>query len=162
MQQKPSKKPYVKLGLIKLDIKNACIHPNTYKYIRYDIVNKLKNPNDIIHQVKSIGHGDTDKILCLTNLFFICVKSDKIDMMQRIIDHFKDEKNVQNFIVNAYDRDYTPLMHATYNGCIESVKFLLSYGANIDIINKDGEDIFSATTAGLNKALTAEKVLKLL
>lgn len=151
------KKPFVKLGHVKLDVNNARIHPNTYKYIRYEILGKLKNEADIIYEVKSLGTAANDKIICLTNLFFACVKEDKIGLMQRIMDVYKNDKPVQKFIANAYDRDYTPLMHAVYRGRIESVKFLLSFGADINNINIKNETVFSAAFEGLKDQLKDPK-----
>jgi len=151
------KKPFVKLGHVKLDVSNARIHPNTYKYIRFEILGKLKNEADIIYEVKSLGTAANDKIICLANLFFACVKEDKIGLMQRIMDVYKNDKPIQKFIANAYDRDYTPLMHAVYRGRIESVKFLLSFGADINNINIKNETVFSAAFEGLKDQLKDPK-----
>jgi len=158
-----SKIPFVNLKQVNLDPKNTKIHKNTYKYISSCLFdNSNYNEHEIITLTKKIGTSKNDKIICLANLFSIAIKSDRISLMQRIMDEYKDCKETQKFIVNAYNKDYTPLMRAAYNGSIESVKFLLGYGADIKIINIENEDIFSATKVGLVEKIKAKPHLKLL
>lgn len=140
------KKPdvFVNLKIVKLNLNNAAVHPKVYNYIRSLIL--AHSEPDVIRITKSIGLSPNDKTICLTNLFFICVRQDKTALMQRIIDFVTENERL--YMVNAYDRKYTPIMQAAYNGSANSVKLLLNWGADVNIINVDGEDAFSATSAG--------------
>jgi hypothetical protein len=135
-----------------LDIHNASINPRIYNYLNY-IFDK-KQEIDIIRDANHIGYKVNDKILVLTNLFFLCARKNRVSLMQRIVTHIKEyyPKNNQeyiNFMINAYDRGNTPLMHAAYNGSISCLKILLIWGANINEINSYNEDIVSAANNGL-------------
>lgn len=130
--------------------------------IHYYIMNLLKTEPDIyviINTVKMIGYSHIDKLLCLTMLFQICVRQEKASLMQRIIDGISDSD--RQFMVNAYDRKYTPLMQAAYNGSVSSVKLLLIWNANINEINVDGEDISAAIDAGLKDQIKKTPLLEI-
>jgi hypothetical protein len=130
--------------------------------VYYYIVNLLKTEPDIyviINTVKMIGYSNIDKLLCLTMLFQICVRQEKASLMQRIIDGISDSD--RKFMVNAYDRKYTPLMQAAYNGSVSSVKLLLIWNANVDEINIDGEDISAAIDAGLRDQIKKTPLLEI-
>jgi hypothetical protein len=148
---------YVNLSLIKLDRNNTKIHPKAYNYIKSLI---LTHPEpEVIRITKAIGVNHFDKIVCLTNLFFICVRQDKTSLMQRIIESVSQIEKV--FMVNANDREYTPIMHAAYNGSANSIKYLIHWGADINIVNKDGENVFSAADAGLKDEIVKFPSLEL-
>jgi hypothetical protein len=154
------KKPdvYLNLKLVKLD-NTSCskISGRVYHFI-LDLVKRESDMN-VINTVRMIGFSPNDKLLCLTMLFQICVRQDKASMMQRIIDSVS--KSDRLFMVNAFDRKYTPLMQAAYNGSVSSVKLLLIWGANIDEINIDGEDVYSATIAGKDSQIKKTPLLEI-
>ena len=135
---------------------SAKINSIVFKYIKSLLNNK--NEFDIIKLTKAIGYSPIDKIICLANLFFICVKQDKISLMQIIIDSINEKE--KEFIINAYDRDYTPLMQAAYYGSFNSLKLLLIWGADVNSINIHEEDVTTAAKEGLKNSLKSLKEKK--
>lgn len=127
-----------------LDLNNTNIHAKIFNYLNYIL--REEQENEIIKQTLSIGVSLNDKIIVLANLFFICVRTDKISLIQNIIRsvQFRFKENSQKYIyymVNAYDRNYTPLMRAAYNCSTICLRLLLIWGANMDVININGDDI---------------------
>jgi hypothetical protein len=160
-KQNAIKKPdvYLNTKLKKLTNTSCSVIPGK---VYYYILNLLKTEPDIyviINTVKMIGFSHIDKLLCLTMLFQICVRQEKASLMQRIIDGISDSD--RKFMVNAYDRKYTPLMQAAYNGSVSSVKLLLIWNAKIDEINIDGEDISAAVDAGLRDQIKKTPLLEI-
>lgn len=148
---------FVNLKQIKLCQNNTAIHAKVYNYIKGLIMTQPEP--DVIRMTRSLGVSPNDKTICLTNLFFICVRQDKTSLMQRIIDSVNDFERM--YMVNAYDRKYTPIMQAAYNGSANSVKLLLTWGADVNVINVDGEDIYSATAAGVKDAIAKHPNLEI-
>jgi len=160
---KEKEKPpvFLNMKMIKLDVNNTTIHPKVYNYI----VNLLSccDDNDVIYKTITIGINQTDKIMALAQLFFVCVRRDKISIMQKIMDHpiVTNSDSTKHFIVNAYDRGYTPVMRAAYVGSSKAIKLLLHWGADPNPINIDGENIFDALNAGLRDAIKANPLLEI-
>ena len=151
--------PYIFKQIVKFDLRESSkIRSGTYNHIRDKILcagTKIqKDPNSIIIETMALG-GDrfNDQVIAMTNLFSICVKHDKTDIMEFIMNKYEGKKNIQFFIANAYDGNYTPIMNAVYNGRLESVKLLVVHGAKLDIINNENENLLQAADAGLRDAL---------
>lgn len=145
---------YVNMKIIKLDRSIPTnVHPRVYNHIK--TLFATKTIMNAIHDVEKVGTNTNDKIICLTNLFFLAVRQDKMDAMQTILDHVDKRYGNQfiDYIVNSYDRLYTPLMHAAYNLSSKSVKCLITCGADIDAKNIDGESVYEAAESGYNDML---------
>ena len=151
-------KVWLKTNIIRLKSTDTKINGKIHSYIK-TLSTVLSNENEIIRMTKAIGHSENDKLICLANLFFICVRRDRTSLMQRIVDSLSKDniKEELNFIVNGNDLNYTPIMRAAYHGSVNSIKLLLPWGSDINFINCDGEDIVSATEAGLRDTLLANQ-----
>ena len=149
---------FINSGTVRYDINKASVHPKVYNYIK-DVF-KSKSPLEGIHAVMNIGVSRIDKIIGLANLFFLAVRGDKIAIMQNIIDMV--QRGERQFIANAYDRKYSPIMQAAYNGCDQSVKLLLIWGADTKQINCDGEDVFSAAQSGMEMMIQNHPSMEIL
>ena len=149
---------FINSGTVRYDINKASVHPKVYNYIK-DVF-KSKSPLEGIHAVMNIGVSRIDKIIGLANLFFLAVRGDKIAIMQNIIDMV--QRGERQFIANAYDRKYSPIMQAAYNGCDQSVKLLLIWGADTKQINCDGEDVFSAAQSGMEMMIKNHPSMEIL
>ena len=149
---------FINSGIVRFDVNKASVHPKVYNYIK-DVF-KTKSSLESIHAVMNIGVSRLDKIIGLANLFFLAVRGDKIAIMQNIIDMV--QRGERQFIVNAYDRKYTPIMQAAYNGCDQSVKLLLIWGADTKQINCDGEDVFSAAQSGMEMMIQNHPSMEIL
>ena len=159
--QKTDEKPPVFLNMkrLSLDINDTKIHPKVYNYIT-----SLLNSHDdteVIRMTIMIGISHTDKVMAVAHLFFLCVRYDKISIMQRIFDHPILKPVDQQFIINAYDRDYAPIMRAAYHGSPKAFKLLLHWGANPNPVNIKGETVFNAIDAGLHDILEAKPLLEI-
>lgn len=150
---------FLNMKIIKLDINNTAIHPKVYNYIT-SLLSSFDD-NDVIRKTLSIGISHSDKIIAIVQLFFVCVRRDKISIMQKIMDNRIISESDKHFIVNAYDRGYTPVMRAAYVGSSKAIKLLLHWGANPSPINIDGETIFDAIDAGLRDAIKANPLLEI-
>ncbi len=149
---------FINTGIVRFDVNKASVHPKVYNYIK-DVF-KTKSSLESIHAVMNIGVSRLDKIIGLANLFFLAVRGDKIAIMQNIIDMV--QRGERQFIVNAYDRKYTPIMQAAYNGCDQSVKLLLIWGADTKQINCDGEDVFTAAQSGMEMMIQNHPSMEIL
>ena len=149
---------FLNMRMLSLDFKSDTrIHPKVYNYIT-DLLKRCDD-TEVIRKTIMIGSSHTDKIMALAHLFFLCVRFDKISIMQRIFDHFILKPTDQQFIINAYDRDYTPIMRAAYHGSARAFKLLLHWGANPNPINIKGETVFDAMDAGLHDILATNPLL---
>jgi hypothetical protein len=159
--QKTDEKSKVFLNMKKtvLDINDTRIHPKVYNYIAGLFYSH--DDNEVIHRTITIGINHNDKIMAIAHLFFLCVRYDKISIMQRIFDNRILKKSDQQFIINAYDRNYTPIMRAAYHGSPKAFKLLLHWGANPNPINIKGETVFNAMDAGLNDILETKPLLEI-
>lgn len=136
------------------------LNSKIYYYVKNIFMDIEKNDHEIINEVPRIGCTKIDKLILTTNLFFLAVRKDKINIMQEIINRVNDADKM--IIVNAYDHNYTPIMHAAYNGQVGAVKLLLIWGADKNVINKEGEDIFKCIETGLEVAINKNKELEIL
>lgn len=150
---------FLNLKLLRLDINNTAIHPKVYNYIAN--VFKSNSDNDIIPKILPIGVNHNDKVVALANLFFICVRKDRTSLMQKIIDcNFLKNPIDRHFVVNAYDRGFTPIMRAAYNGSSKAIKLLLFWGADKNATNAKGETVYGALESGLNELDDVMKILE--
>jgi len=149
---------YINTKLMRYDTDKCIVHPKVYGYIKNQF--EKSSEYDAIRNVMNIGISRIDKMIGIANLFFLAVRRDKISIMERIIDHI--ESGERKFIVNSYDRKYTPIMQASYNGCDQSIRLLLIWGADINQINCDGEDVFSAAEAGKRAMIERHPSMELL
>jgi len=150
----PIRKPYVQLNHSVLDKQNTYIHRNTKMYIKNNILNNIDlTDNNKIEAILSIGNYKNDKIICIFNVFYKCVKNNNISLMKRIIRLYKSDKIVLDFIVNGFYSNgktkYTPLMCAAYYGNLKAVQLLIEHGANFNLINCYNENIVEMTQMGL-------------
>jgi hypothetical protein len=134
-----------------LDVNNTIIHSKIYNYLKQILISKQET--NIINDAYNIGFKINDKILILANLFYLCVRNERISLMQRIIQFVKskfhnDADQYISFIINGYDRNYTPMMRAANKCSLQSMRLLLVWGANIHCINPNGEDVLAAAKYG--------------
>ena len=114
---------------------------------------QVKQEIDIINEAFDIGLRINDKIIVLANLFFLCVRKGRVSLMQRIITFIKTRCNKNadeyiSFIINAFDRNYTPIMRAASNCSVACLRLLLIWGADVNAVNINGEDVFAAAKYG--------------
>jgi ankyrin repeat protein len=151
--------PFINLKKIKLDLKETRLHAKVFKYIE-NLLNEY-NDYEAINHTLSIGVNHNDKVLAITNLFFLAVRRDKITLMQKIYDLTFLSPFDKHYLVNAYDLDYTPLYRAATNGSCKAVKLLLHWGADPLAINKNGEDIYEALNYGLTKSIADNPLIEM-
>ena len=149
-----NRKPYVQLNQVVLDKQKTCIHKKTKMYIKNNILaNKEYTDQNKIDEILSIGNYKNDKIICMFNVFYKCVKNNNISLIRQIINYYKKNETILDFIVNSYyssgKTKYTPLMCAAYYGNIDIVKLLMENGADINVINDYNENIIEMTQIGL-------------
>ncbi len=154
-----SNAPFVNLKKIKLELKESRLHAKVYAYIE-GLLSKYDD-NEAINRTLSIGINHNDKVLAITNLFFLAVRRDKIGLMQKIHDHKFLSPADKHYIINAYDLDYTPLYRAATNGSSKAVKLLLHWGSNPLAKNRDDEDIYGALNYGLTKSIKENPLLEI-
>lgn len=135
----------------ELDLRDTNLHSKVYNHLCHILQNKQEM--DIINEAYDIGFKINDKIIVLTNLFFLCIRRGRVSLMQRIIGFVKHRcaKNANeyiSYIINAFDRNYTPIMRAASNCSIACIRLLLIWGADINTININGEDVFAAAKYG--------------
>lgn len=155
-----NKKLYFASKIKALKSTDFNLNSKIYYYVKNIFMDQEKNDHEIINEVIKIGCTKIDKLILITNLFFLSVRKDKISIMQEIINKVSDSDRLT--IVNAYDHNYTPIMHAAYNGQVGAVKLLLIWGADKNIINKEGEDIFKCIETGMEVAINKNKSLEIL
>lgn len=164
IEKKTDKKIYYISKIKKLDENSFNLNAKVYYYIK-NLFNELiltnnKSEIEVIKEIFSIGKSRIDKIIVIGNLFYLAVRKDKLNLMQIIVSRITEEEC--KIIVNSFDHNYTPLMHAAYNGQVGAVKLLLIWGANSNIINKDNEDIYMCIENGLKNSVEKNKSLELL
>lgn len=143
------KPPILNLKIHTLTPTCTEILPYVYNYIR-TLLSKY-NDYDVIKYTISIAKSHNDKIIALANLFYICVRQNKITTIIFIFREFSESEKL--FVVNSYDRAYTPIMHAAYDGSYDAVRLLITYKADINITNINNEDIRSAALEGYKSSI---------
>ena len=123
-------------------------------YVYHYIKNLLSKHGDydVIKYTINIAKSYNDRIIALANLFYICVRQNKMTTIVFIFRELSDSEKL--FVINSYDRLYTPIMHAAYDGSYDAVKLLIIYKADINITNINNEDIRSAALEGYKFSLT--------
>jgi len=157
---KQDRKLYYASKIKELKPTDFNLNSKVYYYVKNIFMDPEKNDHEIINEVPKIGCTKIDKLILTTNLFFFAVRKDKINIMQEIINRVNDSDRLT--IVNAYDHNYTPIMHAAYNGQVGAVKLLLIWGADKNVINKEGEDLFKCIETGMELAINKNKSLEIL
>ena len=147
--QSTRKPPVLNLKLTKLSPTSTKVTPYVYNYIKNLLLNN--SDYDVIKNTLVIAKSRNDKIIALANLFYICVRQNKITIIILLFRELTDQEKL--FVVNSYDRLYTPIMHAAYDGSYDAVKLLITYNADINITNINDEDIRSAAIEGYKNAI---------
>jgi len=59
-----------------------------------------------------------------------------------------DKQTIQNWINEKSVQGYTPIHYASYRGNIEIIKYLVEYGADINVVNKKGLNVMHLASQG--------------
>jgi hypothetical protein len=101
----------------------------------------------------------------MTHTLHNCVARDDLRTLESLLPRVQGARNQRNQrqdvqmpdIVNAPlgHRDYISLCIAAYNGSSQSVKFLISQGADVTYVNSHGEDLTGTLANGEHDAVEA-------